>query len=161
MYIIGWPRAGFLKSGPGGRCPAEFSSNPDQTNLPVTLKTLISLFRCLWFGLKLNSAGKWSSRTGSEEHKLEAGMSDPCYPLSMFFWQNMPLNHLSADPAPWPVSVVNSHSHLARKVQTAWIHGCIMDEFEQTVKLSIRMHCSQGYVSLCSYFMYYLLFCFF
>ncbi len=33
------------------RCPAEFSSNPNQTHLPsflVILKTLISLFRCVW-----------------------------------------------------------------------------------------------------------------
>lgn len=117
--------------------------------------------------LALNSAGKWSSRTGSEEQELEAGMSDPCYPLScsfngrcstvvdFFFGQNMPFNQLSADPAPWPVSVVNTHSHLARKVQTVRIHGCIMEE---TVKLSIKMHCCQGYVCLCSYFMYFFFF---
>ncbi len=40
---------------------AEFSSNPDQTHLPVIflmiLKTLISMLRCVWLGLELNSAG--------------------------------------------------------------------------------------------------------
>ncbi len=40
---------------------AKFSSNPDQTHLPVIflmiLKTLISMLRCVWLGLELNSAG--------------------------------------------------------------------------------------------------------
>ncbi len=40
------------------RCPAEFSFDPEKTHLPVALvilKTLISLFRCVWLGLELNS----------------------------------------------------------------------------------------------------------
>jgi len=43
-----------------GRCPAEFNSNPDQTHLSMSLqilKTLISLLRCVWSGLELNSLG--------------------------------------------------------------------------------------------------------
>ncbi len=46
-----------------GQCPAEFSSNlPQHTCLDVsriTSKTLISWFRCVWLGLRLNSAGHW------------------------------------------------------------------------------------------------------
>ncbi len=49
------------------RCPAEFSSNPEKNPLlPVALvilKTLISLFRCVWLGLELNSTGQRDSRT--------------------------------------------------------------------------------------------------
>ncbi len=40
-----------------GQSAAEFSSNPDQTHLPVILKTLISMLRCVWLGLEMNSAG--------------------------------------------------------------------------------------------------------
>ncbi len=49
-----------------GRCPAEFISNlPQHTCLEVSgipSKTLISLFRCVWLGLELNSAGHRPSR---------------------------------------------------------------------------------------------------
>ncbi len=39
---------------------AEFNSNPDQTHccdVLMILKTLISMHRCVWLGLELNSAG--------------------------------------------------------------------------------------------------------
>ncbi len=52
--------------------PPEFSSNPYQTHLPVIflmiLKTLISMLRSVWYGLELNSAGKWISRARFEDH---------------------------------------------------------------------------------------------
>ncbi len=59
--------AGVTKLGPGGQCPAEFSSNlPQHTCLEVwsiPSKSLISCFRCVWLGLELNSAGHRPSRT--------------------------------------------------------------------------------------------------
>jgi len=54
-----------------GRCPPEFSSNPDQNTLTcvflVILKTLISLLRCVWSGLELNFAGQRPCRTDFEK----------------------------------------------------------------------------------------------
>ncbi len=41
-----------------GQSAAQFSSNPDQSHLPVIqmiLKTLISMLRSVWLGLEINS----------------------------------------------------------------------------------------------------------
>ncbi len=47
--------------------PAEFSSNPNESSpacsFLVTFQTLTSLLRCVWLGLKQNSAGLRLSRT--------------------------------------------------------------------------------------------------
>ncbi len=60
-YIL-VPKAGLCNFG-----PADFSSNPNQTHLYtfcsflMILKTLISLFSCVWLGLELHFAGQWAS----------------------------------------------------------------------------------------------------
>ncbi len=63
-----------------GRCPAEFSSNPNQTHLNQLIKVLLSILetsrQVCWGKLELNSAGHRPSRT-------ECG--DPCFKLSWMF----------------------------------------------------------------------------
>ncbi len=60
-----WSRTGLGNFGPGGHCPAEFSSNPNQTYL----NKLINVFKTTrklqagLLGLELNSAGQWTFRT--------------------------------------------------------------------------------------------------
>ncbi len=70
------------------RCPAEFRSNPEKTHLPVALvilKILISLFRCVWLGLELNSTGQRHSRTdvvypcSTYSEAQMSGVNDDCY----------------------------------------------------------------------------------
>ncbi len=45
-----------------GQCPAEFSSSTLGWKFLMSLKTLISWFRCVSLGLELNFAGQWPSR---------------------------------------------------------------------------------------------------
>ncbi len=62
-----------------GRCPAEFSSNPNQTHLKQLIKLLLGILetsmQVCWGKLELNSAGHWPSRTEFD---------DPWFSLSVW-----------------------------------------------------------------------------
>ncbi len=67
-----------------GQSAAEFNASPDQTHLPVIflmiLKTLISMLRCVWLGLELNSAGMvqiWGSLDYTVRHCYVLSRKDP------------------------------------------------------------------------------------
>jgi len=46
----------------------QFQFNQPDCNLQVVLNTLISLFRCNWLGIELNSSGHWPPNVGVEEN---------------------------------------------------------------------------------------------
>ncbi len=63
---------------------AVFNATPDQTHLSVSflmiLKTLISMLRCVWLGLELNSAGMvqiWGSLDYTVRHCYVLSRKDP------------------------------------------------------------------------------------
>ncbi len=62
-----------------GRCPAEFSSNPNQTQLNQLIKVLLGIFetsrQVCWGKLELNSAGHRPSRIKFD---------DPCFKLNAY-----------------------------------------------------------------------------
>lgn len=61
-------------------------SNSPTCYCPVVLKTLISLFRCVWLGLKVNSAGPPSSELSSPA--LESHWEFQCHCLRYIFIDN-------------------------------------------------------------------------
>ncbi len=62
-------KPGVLNSGPQG--PHSCRVYSPACNFLVILKILISLFRCVWLGLKLNSAWKWTVRARVENPWLK------------------------------------------------------------------------------------------
>ncbi len=81
-----------------GRCPADFSSNPNQTHLKQLIKVLLGILEAsmqvCWGKLELNSAGHRPSRTEFD---------DPCFRLSP-----QCLVQIKAYSGQWPPTLIGS-----------------------------------------------------
>ncbi len=72
-----------------GRCPAEFSSNPNQTHLKQLIKLLLGILEAsmqmCWSKLELNSAGHRPSRTEFGQ-PCKFDPSESWWSLTVFAW---------------------------------------------------------------------------